>query len=323
MAALHVNPNLVPPSIPGVGPAPAPAHLHPNVYAPLVPTPAQTAMLLPVMAVWGWHCDDRVHACGPPAHPGPCSQAGIFPDMVPPPHYIPPLVGPFPPVPVHQQWKACARNGMHGAGYRLCAMCIRNNRRQPWFEHMLRDMTTIRRILPHTAALKANAPAQPINTWRRFLTHMCRACEDMERWVLWHRLHSPGFAHPIVGLRQEMIGRRRPPPYHTCTCLYEAQRDRNTITDMCIRHLFQHAGARHNARLNTRQQNDDWLRKIGKSPGNPGRLTFVSHQKTTGRAKRKVYRACRCGEEIVADALPRRVAFCMGCEGVVSHRDYL
>lgn len=77
---------------------------------------------------------------------------------------------------------------------------------------------------------------------------------------------------------------------------------------------------RHYELLIVRQQNDKWLREIGRDK--TGRLVRRVHpNRTKGRATKGIFRACRCGAEINFTARRRRtgvqVLMCLGCEGVV------
>ncbi len=302
MAQVLVAP-LVPPTLAGVPPpgAGGAAAAAPGIVAP---TPYVVHPLGAGNGPWGppgsnnYNCNDRGHCGGP--HNRPCTWAGF----------------PFPgAIPHHAPRKTCIEPGLHIGPYRVCGMCDSNIRRQQWFVDINRDLTAFTAPVPGTVA-QGLAPNQPINTWTEFLTPRCRECEKKERILLWWRWNKPA-AFPAPPEVAEMIGRTQAYPFHTCTCLYESARGTANNT-LCIRHRFQAAGLEHNVRLADRQQNDAWLRDAGRSSTDPTKLKRVSQRRFDGRETRKVFRGCRCGVDIRADGRPRKVALCLGCEGIVS-----
>jgi hypothetical protein len=316
MAAPYWGDTLVPPRVPGVvapGEDPAPADLHPSGYVTHAHAPPGMAGV-PVAGTPGFYCDDRPHADPVPAG-FPCASAAFQA---------------FPHGTAGNARKDCTSEGVsHGPGnsYAICGLCIHNNRRQQWYTDILQDLRihpgAVRPpALPMTTAQKTTAPTQPIETCRDFLAYLCRECEDQELAYLNDRVQNPlqGNHAPVITANiLQMIGRPNAYPYHTCTCAFEVA-DRDNFTDKCIRHLLQDAGAEHNRKLAIRQQNDWWLRNTGIDPNGTGRVVKISHQKRTGRARRKVYRACRCGAETKADGHQPQVTPCLGCEGIVGEQ---
>jgi hypothetical protein len=328
---LYWDPSLTPPRLPGgpndpgtPGDQPHPANAsYVSVAAGIGPAHGH------------YHCDDRrfqhVLPFGTPAdnfwH---CAHSG---GAVYPPGVAPLLPG--------EHWRRmCFRAdlNLHPAawGYRICRMCSDQTREQAWYKRMERDLTgrsvgrflgarlnqaTLPRLmrLPWDPLSRIFAVDQPIESWRRFLTHLCRECEKEERIKL-HFAHPAGIGGPAVGAPTDsfkMLSAQNQQawPWVACICRFELFRGELGDRDYCIRHRYIKAGRRHNILLHTRQQNDQWLRETTLKGG---RIVRASHQKVTQRTTMKIFRACRCGRDIVPDGQRQRVAMCLGCEGVVS-----
>ena len=125
-------------------------------------------------------------------------------------------------------------------------------------------------------------------------------------------IRNTAIVTPPPANRYRMRGHARRYPENTCTCLYELTR-----CNYCIRDRREISSNRHDTLLTTRQQNDWWLRRIGRDP-TTGALGNVSHQKRTGRATKRSFRVCRCGDwtKPVAGRAPE-VYMCLSCEGVI------
>jgi hypothetical protein len=310
------------------GPQPWPAT---EVYTPMAGLPG------PGIHHPHYYCDDRQYEHGPPGPLGAPLENQ---------QYCANTTGPYPwfaapPPPPHGWRKRCARAdlNLHPAGwaYRMCRMCTDQTREQAWYRHMERDFTgisvgrlqgvvlplTLPRLLrlPDTAARRNLALNQPIAKWRRFLTHLCRACEKEERIKLHFRLPggpgTPAVGAPTESFKMLSASNRRAWPWITCTCRHELFRDEFDDTDYCLRHRHIRAGRRHDFLLHTRQQNDQWLRET-KLQG--GLLVRASDADVAQRATMKIFRACRCGKDIVPDGHVVRVAMCLGCEGIAHLR---
>lgn len=164
---------------------------------------------------------------------------------------------------------------------------------------------------------------QPILNWRGFLTHLCRRCESMELVLLQARLAGTA-PQAIETVRNQTDAHTHDWPFVTCTCIDAWGRECDPVFDLCIRHRYQEACETHEDLLIVRQQNDDWLRKIGMVNGRLRMLdpaVATQRHKMERRVARGTPRACRCGMDIdefqpVGNHVPR-VFLCLGCEGVV------
>lgn len=208
----------------------------------------------------------------------------------------------------------------HGAGFTICRYCIDHTKQQPWYTSIFADVTTPPPPIPGRGVPPAAPPPQPIEAtpatpaWTCFLTYLCRECEIVEQVLLEYRREQD------ITDRDVPNGKlmRRPPngfPENSCTCLgiLEGKRGMN----YCIRCCYARAPPAHDRLLMVRQQNDEWLRRIGRSATGQF-LTSVHGNTRRSREQRGVYRACRCGKEVdsVKGRVPE-VLLCMGCEGVV------
>lgn len=289
-AGLSWDHNLVPPTTPGRPPAPA-SVLPWNGLPPSGPN----AHLAPF-------CDDRVHH-----HPAPGGGPGAIPAGADPCSSA--VVGTENPLPVPAHvlhpagWNCQACPLPPAAGTRrVCWHCYLHIRNQPWWWDIGADV----RNPPPPAPV-----AQPIATWTGFQTLLCRDCEHREIIILHDtvRQHKGGIPPPPWWL--DVLGRTPPWPCTTCTCLSTL-----VLNRLCIQHNHTRACTGHDRLLETRQQNDNWLRNIKRIDGK--RLVKADAKTRARRVRTGVFRACRCGAEVTRQpGVPARVYMCMACEGII------
>ncbi|TKA67266.1 hypothetical protein B0A55_09418 [Friedmanniomyces simplex] len=198
------------------------------------------------------------------------------------------------------------------------------NQRQPFFTDIKFDVLTppglpiasggpVTQQELQDVAATATAPAVP--AWRRFLTFLCQSFQFEEQALLQARRTRITNLLLIPGNLPNWQFFRPPPngfPESTCTCLAWLEGPLNMV--YCIDCRQHRACTRHDSRLMVRQQNDAWLRRIDRGPNG---LKFAHKNKINGRRNRGVFRACRCGAEVLFNGhWSPQVFLCMGCEGV-------
>lgn len=207
-------------------------------------------------------------------------------------------------------------NASHGPGHDVCLYCRDHTTWQNWFQSIWGDVSLPPVVGPAQSLIAGGAAnLQPLATYRRFQTLLCGTCQDKEITLYYHRTNAtPGFVLPPAVTRQ-----MENYPQITCTCKYWL--DMFAGDRLCVEHRHTIATTAHNILLVTRQQNDHWLRNLGKSGG---RLKTCHGNTRNARARNGVYRACRCGANIESPPLygaagpnyPPPVFMCLGCEGV-------
>lgn len=220
--------------------------------------------------------------------------------------------------------RPCSMDGtFHGLGlhYLMCDYCLDSRLDQAWSADIVAHVTTLPPALP---PFPPRAAIQNANIWNGFLTHLCRSCEILELRVLHHHLTNPASTPP--GNVAQMIGWPDIWPHISCTCLEMHADDARPDQDLCVRHRRQIMVPRHRERQVTKQQNDIWLRETARKPNDARAVIWLDPNTRRGqsrmddRAKRGIYRACRCGADIKRKAGRAAVVFmCLGCEGIVHH----
>ena len=255
--------------------------------------------------------------------------------MPPPPPPLPgappapPPAPAFTPVPPALPQRTCPGapgQTNHAGVYTVCHYCIADIRNQTWSTAIRDDVITIPGRLPQSGV---GQPAQPLavgpgapTAYTRFLTHLCGKCENDEIFLLRERVRNAPTATPAT-LQTEGRGIGVVWPFVTCTCLNEWASGTDWNSDLCIRCRQDQACTKHNELLIMRQQNDKWLREIGRRSLTTRVVRFnenikADRDRMQNRRTRGAYRACRCGDEVKYQArLHPLVYMCLGCEGVV------
>lgn len=289
------------------------------------------------------HCRDwvfhpTVQQLGNPNDPcqGPCStDVHPRPNARPPP----PLAANWTGLPVDWYRRIDCPDPSHVVPFMSCGFCREHTVGQPWYTHILNNVTSVPppRAMPAVAARPGIAAVPAVAAtvqrlqghlaWRRFLTHLCRECEEDEQilWVARKTARPPTQAANMQFNPQFRCGDLGF-PNSTCYCL--GQLEGPAGQQYCIRCRHYRACRRHDRQLRFRQQGDWWLRRIEAVPGGPdGAVRMLTPRAIKGRAQRAtrrgINRACRCGREVVfkRDWTPS-VFLCMACDGVTHTGPY-
>lgn len=283
-------------------------------------------------------CDDRPyhHPPAAPALPDHCFQA-VYDTTV---NEWPTRLDAVTPQ-INCQHIGMVRGLMHAQPYMVCRNCLNNIWRQTWAIAIWNEVTQTPVTNP--------APPQPVtiteagpggNPYRQFMTLLCRACEVQEIKRLqtnWNTMiaggGNPPFGIVVVTARGPSLAGLMPfaaggfvhaaPggadswPHVTCKCLEKWHESCGNGSDVCIRHRQREACVKHDELLIVRAQNDKWLRETEAVPHQPGQIRKARPATIRSRARRGIFRACRCGREPTMGGRPVRVYQCLGCEGVI------
>lgn len=139
---------------------------------------------------------------------------------------------------------------------------------------------------------------------RYFSTTMCRSCEEREIILRLQRDSVPGPLPP------NHVARMPGYPANTCTCLHILEG-----SVLCHRHR-KGGWLRNKDRLNRqRKANATWLGGIEyrQATGTTHTASAATRQR---RSANRIWRACRCGEDPIANPAHAEVLQCLACEGI-------